>query len=136
MSEASIGNDAERIAVGSTALNRMHRDSTNDVTDVWDAYSHGQDPVPEITTLATNLLNGSIGDNSNGATHYYSPRSMPKEGDATSGYDVGGGLEQTQGVNGRNYKPSWSLTYTPKAVSGARPAYFKFFRQPGNGPVS
>ena len=136
MSEASVGNAAERQAVGSTVLNRMSRNGTNSVEDVWDAYAHSQAPIPEITTLATNLVNGPLADNSNGSTHYYSPRSMPMEGDDTTGFDVGGGLEQTPGLAQRNYRPGWSTTYTEEAVADARPAYFKFYRQPGNGPVT
>lgn len=40
-----------------------------------------------------------INDIREGATHFYSPRSMPKEGESTTGRDVGGGLEQTPGLD-------------------------------------
>jgi len=58
------------------------------------------------------------------------------EGDVTTGYDVAGGLEQTPSLPKQNYRPGWSTTFIAKNVNNARPAYFKFFRQPGNGSVA
>lgn len=134
-SEASVGTTAERTAVGYSVLNRMDRNGTTAVTDEWDAYAHSQDPTSEIYDLATRVLRCEEPDNSCGATHFYSPRSMPKEGDDTSGFDVGGGLEWTPGLSERNYVPSWGETYFRSYVVGARQAYFKFYRLPGDGPV-
>ncbi len=72
-----------------------------------------QTPTQVIINLASNIQSGGVADNDDGATHFYSPRSMPKEGDPTGGFDVGAGLEQVPGVERpagipiRNYRPSW-----------------------------
>ncbi|MFC7081110.1 hypothetical protein [Halorussus caseinilyticus] len=135
MSEASIGNTTERRAVGYTVLNRMERNGTTAVTDEWDAYAHNQDPTSEIHDLAGRILRCAEPDPSCGATHFYSPRSMPKEGDSTSGCACGGGLEWTPGLSERNYCPSWSETMCRSYVVGARQAYYKFYRAWGDGTV-
>ena len=93
-------------------------------------------PTVEIIALATNLINGPLADNTDRSTHYYSPRSMPTDGDNTAGFDVGGGLEQTPGLPKKNYRPGWSTTFIAKTVTNVRPTYFKFFQAPGNGPVA
>ena len=136
MSEASIGNQVERTAVGFTVVNRMLRNKVTSVSDVWGTYAHRQTPIPEITSLSSQILSGKIPDPTSGATHFYSPLSMPREGDPTSGYDVGGGLERVPPLSYKTYRPSWSLTYTLITVAGTRPAYYKFYRMPNNGPVS
>lgn len=136
MSEASIGNNDERTAVGSCVRTRMNRKPTDVVRDVWDAFAHNQAPTPEIVTLAGQLLDGTVVDNAHGATHFYSPRSMPKEGGSTTGYDVAGGLELVPPLTVRNYRPGWVLAFTACTVSNARPHYYKFYKAPGAGPVT
>jgi hypothetical protein len=135
MSEASVGNEAERTAVGFTVINRMRRNRRDSVCEVWRAYAHGQQPTAAIVELAGRILKDSSADPTDGCTHYYSPLSMPKEGDDVQGYDVAGGLEQTPGLPRRNYRPGWALRFTYEPVPGVRPSYFKFFRVPGDGPV-
>ena len=130
-----IATEAERRAVAYTVLNRMDRNGTNDVTDVWDAYAYSEDPTSESLALAEDVLTCSVPDNSKGATHFYSPVSMPKEGESTDGYSVGGGLEWTPGLEDRNYRPSWAVEFPRGYVPGAAPKRFKFYRQPGNGTV-
>jgi hypothetical protein len=78
--------------------------------------------------LAKKIVDGKIKDISQGANHWYSPRGMPKEGESTQGYDCGGGLEQTDGLSKKNYKPSWAKGNTPLQIDEVRPAYFKFFK--------
>lgn len=134
-SEASVGTTAERRAVGYSVLNRMARNGTTEVTDEWNAYAHNQDPTAEIRDMATGILRCQEPDDSCGATHFYSPRSMPKEGEDTTGFDTGGGLEWTPGLAERNWVPSWAETYFRSYVVGARQAFFKFYRLPGNGFV-
>jgi len=135
MSEASIDNPAEQIAVGSTVINRMLRNNTSRVEDVWGAYAHGQDPTDALRTTTRDLLTGDIPDTTAGATHFYSPRSMPLEGDPIAGYDVGGDLERTPGLPRANYRPSWANTYDPRPVLGVREGYYRFFEPPGAGSV-
>ena len=74
----------------------MERNDTDNVSDVWSAYSHNQTPTSKILELARDLLSGQIIDNTGGATHFYSPKSMPRVGDSTNGRDVRGGLEQRE----------------------------------------
>lgn len=130
-----VASDAARRAVAFSVLNRMDRNGTDLVTDVWDAYAHSKDPSSESLDLARDVLSCSVADNSAGATHFYSPVSMPKEGEDTTGYDVGGGLEWTPGLDERNYRPSWAVEYPRCYVPGATTENFKFYRLPGNGFV-
>lgn len=88
--EAGGCNRAEQIAVGRTVLNRMRRNGTNLVGDVR-GYRDEKDPDDLSLEIARGILGGNIVDNSGGATHFYSPQIMPREGDSTAGYDVGGG---------------------------------------------
>ena len=128
MSEASVGNDVERNAVGWTVLNRMSNRNTNSVRSVWRAYARNQDPTEAMKKKAEALLTCKIEDLTDGSTHFYSPRSMPKEGEPTRGYDVAGGLEKTPGVAKRNWSPGWSKTMTYVEIDGARQAYYKFYK--------
>jgi LysM repeat protein len=119
MSEASVGNEQEREAVGNTILNRMQRNHTNKVADItgYGAYDRTQAPTPEMRALATRLLNGEVADNTNGATHFYSPDGMKKD------------------ANQQPTAPNWASEYPERHVDGARDAKFRFYRQQGDGPV-
>jgi hypothetical protein len=134
-SEASVGNQAERSAVGWTVVNRMSRGNTEKVRDVSGQYSTAQAATAPMVQLAGQLLRGEITDPSDGATHYYSPKTMPKEGQPTSGYDVGGGLELVPPLKEKNYRPSWAGAFVEISVTGARPYMYKFHRAAGRGPV-
>jgi outer membrane lipoprotein-sorting protein len=135
MSEASIGNYAEKIAVGNTVLNRMYRNNTTKVADVWRAYGRNQTPTSEMTDLAGDILSGNILDNTGGATHYYSPRSMPKKGRSTVGFDVGGGLEHVEGLSFKNYRPTFANSFKYVNIPDVREGYYKFYIAPGTGKV-
>ncbi|WP_440769837.1 SH3 domain-containing protein [Natronorubrum sp. DTA28] len=128
MSEASISDTPARTAVGFTVPTRMEQQGVSSVRDVWDAYARNQSPTAEITALADDILQCAVADNSDGATHFYSPMSMPKEGDDTSGYDTGGGLEWTEGLDRRNYRPGWALDLERIFVDGVPEREFKFYR--------
>ncbi len=132
MSEASpgIANAAEMVAVGHTVLNRMRVSGLRTVRDVWDGYAHHATPTAELRMLAEQVLRGDIPDTTHGATHFYSPRSMPMEGDALQGFDTGGGLEQTLGLTSKNYRPGWAAQYDIVVVAGTRASHYKFYRQP------
>ncbi len=132
MSEASphVANDAERIAVGYTVVNRMQQTGKHAVRDVWDAYAHQASPSDDLRTLATKVLRQDVPDPTLGATHFYSPCSMPKAGEPVLGFDISGGLEQTAGLSNKNYRPGWATTYEPVVVSGVRPTHYKFYREP------
>lgn len=132
MSEASphVANDAERIAVGYTVVNRMYQTGKLAVRDVWDAYAHHASPTDDLRTLATNILRQAVPDTTWGATHFYSPCSMPKEGELVHGFDTSGGLEHTAGLSNKNYRPGWATTYEPVVVDGVRPTHYKFYREP------
>ncbi|WP_255167771.1 SH3 domain-containing protein [Natrononativus amylolyticus] len=128
MSEASISDTPARTAVGFTVPTRMEQQGVTSVRDVWDAYAIGQDPTAEMIDLADDILACAVADNSGGATHFYSPMSMPKEGEDTSGYDTDGGLEWTEGLDERNYRPGWSLDLERVYVDGVPEMEFKFYR--------
>ena len=101
---------AEQIAVDWTVLNRMRRNGTDLVGDVR-GYRDEKDPDDLSLEMARGILGGNIVDNTGGATHFYSPQIMPREGGSTAGYDVGGGLERTEGLSSRNYRPSFAATF-------------------------
>jgi hypothetical protein len=128
----AIATGAERRAVAATVLNRMDERDTDSVRAVWDAYAHGRDPYPEDCELAAAMLSGRLADPTEGATHFYSPRSMPAEGDPVGGYNVDGGLERVPGLDRRYYRPGWATEFRRVFVEGVRPAFFKFYL--GEGP--
>jgi hypothetical protein len=142
ISEASIGNKVERQAVGLTVINRMKKLNSKNVKEVVKVggfyhYAINQDPslYPEYAELAKQLLSGKVRDFTGGATHFYSPYSMPKQGEKTQGFDCGGGMVRY--TNPENNKPvlictpSWSKTlrYIDLAQAGVRPYYFEFYAE-------
>jgi hypothetical protein len=114
MSEASIGTNEERIAVAWTIFNRVDSPQfPNTVCEVvyqGGQYATNQEPTQEILDLATSLVDDPGTDPTGGATHFFSPIIMPKEGGPTRGYDVGGGLHEVAGITEKVYFPSWTLT--------------------------
>jgi len=132
--------DEERSAVGWTVLNRLasgeHGKSIKEVVTEDangdgkpDQYAFNQEPTSEIRELANKLLKDQIPDLTGGATHFFSPISMPKEGESTEGFDVGGGLHEVPGIEKRVYFPSWTTTLTWVGdLDNVRRAYFMFYR--------
>ena len=141
-SEASGVRNA-MLAVGWTVRNRMERNGTTLVSDVQRAYAHGASATDETRQIARSILAGTMADPTNGATHFYTPDRMQKEGDVLRpGQDVSGGLETTQGVlrNGkpiRNYRPSsaGSLDFVQRLVPDVPEHLFKFFAPQKSGRV-
>ncbi len=138
--EAGGEGEAAMVAVGWTLRTRMLRDVVPSIHAAWGRYQHGHPATSTATTIATEIMAGTISDPTGGATHFYTPRIMPKKGDPTTGIDVSGGLESVLGVKdgGRpvqNYRPGWTLTFEQKIVSTVPEATFKFYKQPGTGYV-
>ena len=137
MSEASVGTQEERVAVGWTVLNRLSNGGFgSDIESVVKGgYAWNQEPTVAILALAGDLAERKISDPTHGATHFFSPRSMPKEGQSTEGFDVGGGLHEVPGLTVRVHFPSWTNTLTwIGELPNVRQAYFMFYtsnRQPG-----
>ena len=94
MSEASVGTNDERIAVAWTIFNRVNSpefpNTICDVTNQPSQYATNQAPTQDILDFAGSLIANPGTDPTGGAIYFFSPRSMPKEGEDTSGYDVGG----------------------------------------------
>jgi len=142
ISEASIGNQAEREAVGLTVINRMKNMRTNQVSDVvtidgFYHYATDQDPTlyPEYADLARSLLAGDIADFTDGATHFFSPHSMPKQGESRKNFDCEGGLVRYTSLATAKPEevctPGWSkyLRYVNLVTTGVRPYYFEFYAE-------
>ncbi|MCK4364435.1 MAG: cell wall hydrolase [Thermoplasmatales archaeon] len=93
MSEASVGTQQEQIAVGWCVLNRFNDGRFGDSLEgvIYDGFAYNQQPTQQIKELANEILKGLHPDPTDGAVFFFSPRSMPKEGENTTGYDVGGG---------------------------------------------
>ena len=133
-----------REPVGHTVMNRMARNQTPLVSDVAHSYTKGTvGAPPDIADLAKKLLDGSLPDSTGGATHFYQPKAMPKEGDVTSfKFDKSGGLESVPGVEAqnthtpiKNYRPSWSIQFPEAHVPSVPQSVGKFYIQPGDGHV-
>lgn len=128
--------DEERSAVGWTVLNRIksgtYGGTIEEVVTAPGQYAHNQNPTPEIIELATRLLKGQIADVSGGATHFFSPISMPKEGEPTTGFDVREGIHhlyQVPGIDKNVYFPSWTTDHVWVGdLNNVRSAYFMFYR--------
>ena len=122
MSEASIGNKVEQTAIG-FACQRNSNHASN------------QNPTSAVTQLAKDILGRKVIDPTNGANHWYSPSSMPKESQSSkckkpigSGVmDCGGGLESACG-NTKNYRPTWAAASKQVIISGVRECYYKFYK--------
>ena len=132
--EAGGVNETAQAMVGWTVLNRMKRHTLTKVTEVWGQYAHGHFSTATSLNLAEKILDGSAMDISQGATHFYSPTSMPKAEERTSGSDVLGELETVTGVtkNGKpvqNYRPGWTIGFARIYVPGVQEKDFKFYRQ-------
>lgn len=131
MSEASVGTPTEQKAVGWTVLNRLDKGKFFSPKTVGEVifpkkgspqFAYGKHPKPyaDYIALAKKLLKSyeavkqgevpMIPDPTEGADHFFSPISMPKEGDDTTGFDVGGGLHQVpyDGQDKKVWFPSWA----------------------------
>ncbi len=94
-----VPNDEAKIAVGFAVLNRMRRNHVASVHQVWGGFAHGKTPSSIIYDLARRLLSGDLTDPTDGATHFYTPGAMPKEGgEIPLGSNTVGGLETVPGV--------------------------------------
>jgi len=125
--------DEERAAVGWTVINRLktgaYGDSIKDIISAQNQYAHNQQSNSEIDKLAKQLLEDEIDDMTEGATHFFSPISMPKEGKSTSGFDTGGGIHAVTGIDSNVYFPSWAETMNYVGnLHNIRQAYFMFYR--------
>ena len=82
-------------------------------------------PGQNYINLARDICEGRIPDPTGGANHFYSPYSMPKEGEGhkckpRGNYDCAGGLEKVPGMSTKTYKPGWATTNTFVSVPGTR----------------
>jgi hypothetical protein len=137
MSETSVGEREERVAVAWTVFNRVNSPSFPnticDVTQQPGQYAHNQAPTTEISNLAATLVDNPGVDPTGGATHFFSPLSMPKEGDSTDGFDVNGGLHEVPGIDRKVYFPSWTTTMDWVGnLPNVRQAYYMFYQPAGD----
>jgi len=131
--------DEARVAVGWTVLNRLEAGTfgktIKGVITAPGQYAYEQESTSEIAELAQKLLEGKIPDPTGGATHFFSPINMPKEGESTTGFDTGGGLHEVPGIAKKVYFPSWTQTLIWVGdLKNVTIAYFMFYR-PGPAPI-
>jgi hypothetical protein len=132
VSEASVGNEDEQRAVAWTFRNRLDRSLS--------VHSYAMDQAPNqefYFELAREVLTDPPEvDLTKGATHFFSPRSMPLQGQearckSQGGiYDCDGGLVLVEGLEAPAYAPFWHLLYEWLPVSGIRKTHFLFYRIP------
>ena len=140
MSEASIGTTEEKAAVAWTVFNRVSSPRfPNTICEVASsgAYATNQSPRQDILDFARKLIQNPGRDPTGGATHFFSPISMPKEGEENrcrppvgrGNMDCGGGLRVVPGITKKVYFPSWTLTLTWVGnLPNVRQAYYMFYR--------
>jgi len=131
VSEASIGNEDEQRAVAWTFRNRLDRGLA------LLSYAMGSSPDQEwYLELAREVLTAPTqADVTKGATHFFSPRSMPLQGQEdrckpNGIYDCDGGLIFVEGLEAPAYAPYWHLLYEWLPVAGIRKTHFLFYRIP------
>lgn len=132
VSEASVGNENEQRAVAWTFRNRLDRGLSVR------SYATNHTPNDEwYYQLAGEVLTAPVeADVSKGATHFFSPRSMPRQGEealckANGGiYDCQGGLVFVEGLDRPAYAPFWHLLYEWLPCEGIRKTHFLFYRIP------
>ncbi len=131
VSEASVGNEEEQRAVAWTFRNRLDRGLA--------LLSYAMDGTPNREAyfdLAREVLTAPVeADVTKGATHFFSPRSMPLQGQENrckpNGiYDCDGGLVFVEGLDAPAYAPFWHLLYEWLPVAGIRKTHFLFYRIP------
>jgi hypothetical protein len=131
VSEASVGNEEEQRAVAWTVRNRLDRGLS--------LLSYAMDGTPNRAwyfELAREVLTASAeADVTKGATHFFSPRSMPRQGQEdrckpNGIYDCDGGLVFVEGLETPAYAPYWHLLYQWLPVPGIRKTHFLFYRIP------
>ncbi len=112
MSEASVGTQEERIAVGWTVLNRLDSNEFPSTIKkvVESGYAYNQEPTQKIIDLSKDILERKYADPTGGATYFFSPRSMK------SGY----GPYKIPETNKVSYIPSWTI---PKGYSKTSPPH-------------
>jgi hypothetical protein len=133
--------DEERAAVGWTVINRLYSGAfgrtIKEIVNAPGQYAIDQQPTSEILVLAQKLLDGRIQDPTGGATYFFSPRGMPKEGELTVGFDTSGGLHSVPGIAKRVYFPSWTETTVYAGnLKNVREAYFMFYRAENPGTTA
>jgi hypothetical protein len=132
VSEASVGNEEEQRAVAWTFRNRLDRGLSllpyaMDRTPILERYF---EIAREVLTMPAEA------DVTKGATHFFSPRSMPLQGEedrckSNGGiYDCDGGLVFVEGLARPAYAPFWHLLYEWLPVPGIRKTHFLFYRIP------
>ena len=129
-SEALTESTQAKTAVAWTVRNRMLRSGHTYVKQESHAYSVKQASTIETQRISRGVLTGVTPDNTSGATHFYSPDCMPREGESTHGADVGGGLEQVVGLPYRPYRPAWAAGRQHILISGVQDARFRFYHIP------
>jgi hypothetical protein len=131
VSEASVGNEEEQRAVAWTFRNRLDRGLA------LTSYAMDQTPRREwYFELAREVLTSPPEtDVTKGATHFFSPCSMPLQGQEArckpNGiYNCDGGLVYVEGLDAPAYAPFWHLLYEWLPVEGIRKTHFLFYRIP------
>jgi hypothetical protein len=126
--EATGANEKETRAVGHVVLNRMESpewgggvNTEVDAVDDPPQFYHYKDPTERTKRIARDLLNGGNPDFTDGATNYYSPRSMR----AHENPDTSGGMEKIPGHPPRP-EPGFADRLRDVNLEGVDPWWFKF----------
>lgn len=133
-SEMGTGEEAEKRAIAWAVRNQMVRLNTRDAAVAQAQFGDAQNQAPndETRELAQEVLSVDMGhDTTSGAIKWFSPKSMPSEGESCSGFDCGGGLitvNDTGGTAHRKYAPTFHRHMSYVAIAGVREWYARFYK--------
>lgn len=133
-SEMGIGNAAEQRAIAWAVRNQMVRLNTRDAIAAQNHFgdAHGSAPTDDDRHLAQEVLSVDMrNDTGGGAIKWFSPRSMPSEGESCARFDCRGGLitvADPAGINRRKFAPAFHRDMTYVAVTAARDWFVRFYR--------
>jgi hypothetical protein len=132
-SEMGVGNDVERRAVAWCVRNQMIRHGTTDVVAARTQFrdAHDQAATAATRTIAEDILKLPMSsDITGGSIKWFSPRSMPREGQSCANVDCGGGLIDVNDEGGtrvRIFAPTWHRTMRFNAITGVREWFLRVY---------
>ncbi len=133
-SEMGEGNASEKEAIAWAVRNQMIRSGVKEVAAARDAFgdASGSAATPGSKAMAERILKLPMsGDPTGGGIKWFSPKRMPKKGEACSGIDCRGGVKtftDTKGVNHDVQTPSFAKTMTLVNLAAARPWLLQMYK--------
>lgn len=133
-SELGIGNEAEQRAIGWAVRNQMVRLNTRSAADARDHFNDADNQPADAKSRhnAQYVLSLDMGhDTTDGAIKWFSPMSMPSQGESCANHDCGGGtisVADNSGTVHQKYAPTFHQHMTYVTVTGVREWHARFYK--------